>query len=557
MKFPVMEWKKGKAMAYAGRTVRSRFAQTRGKRSEGLLVRSKITNPSHVSNEDEADIVSYSLGKQNRWLLPEVIKTSSVEFEGEVVLIERYNEHNKNRRQGTLSVFNSKKNNSTNDTSKKAKRKRTRCKQSPTVVEENALKTQYEVTYPNPSGWMSKSNKRPAVHQGKRKKNTCKNWMSEDDFGGKSDTECCYSEDENCFSEDIFDRTSSCLFDFDLLVDLSTRSVQSNARKSATLHREKESKLAEKCIFVDSDDEMHKEHLEILSQMNAGCSLFDVRIQMKNADVTKGQVQRRRQRNQGTRRQQENNNSPVSEEAVAPVVKPLSFYSNEVEGEFIMLRKQDIVPIALKQHWGQMYKEGACHPRAFVLNVTPLLSIHNSKDVFIVFRVFEEQCLTLHSSEAKAVVTIVVCNDDACYSRVPKEFATNIEAKSADQKFWTLEDIVSVASICFRSDAISCSKEGMQFREPRQPRMSLDVFSDLFGWKSKTFSAQGAKQEIKESTLMAIKDLNTASSLVASSGQEQWLECEICFKETQDLGIGEEKFVEYMSYTVCSATMLY
>ena len=78
----------------------------------------------------------------------------------------------------------------------------------------------------------------------------------------------------------------------------------------------------------------------------------------------------------------------------------------------------------------------------------------------------------------------------------------------------------------------------MQFREPRQPRMSLDVFSNLFGWKSKTFSAQGAKQEIKESILMA-KDLNTASSLVASSGQEQWLECEICFKETQDLGIGE------------------
>ena len=552
MKFPVMEWKKGKAMAFTGRTVRSRFAQTRGKRSEGLLVRSTITNPSHVSNEDEADIVSYSLGKQNRWLLPEVIKTNSAEFEGEVVLIERCSENNKTRRQGTLSVFNSKKNDSTNDTSKKAKRKRTRCKQSPTVVEENALKTQYEVTYPNPSGWMSKSNKRPAVHQGKRKKNTCKNWMSEDDFDGNSDTECCYSEDENCFSEEIFDRTSSRLFDFDLLVDLSTQSVQSNARKSATsgtLHREKESKLAEKCIFVDSDDEMHKEHLEILSQMNAGCSLFDVRIQMKNADVTKGRVQKRRQRNQGTRRQQENNNSPVSEEAVAPVdttaphVKPLSYiFSNEVEGVFIILRKQDIVPTALKQRWGQMYKEGACHPRAFVLNVTPLFSIHNSKDVFIVFRVFEEQCLTLHSSEAKAVVTIVVCNDDACSTRVSKEFATSIEAKSADQKFWTLEDIVGVASICFCSDAISCSKEGMQIREPRQPRMSLDVFSDLFGWKSKTFSAQGAKQEIKESIPMA-KDLNTASSLVASGGQEQWLECEICFKETQDLGIGEGKII--------------
>ena len=552
MKFPVMEWKKGKAMVHIGRTVRSRFAQTRGKRSEGLLVRSTITNPSHVSNEDEEDIVSYSLGKQNRWLLPEVIKTNSAEFEGEVVLIERCSENNKTRRQGTLSVFNSKKNDSTNDASKKAKRKRTRCKQSPTVVEENSLKTQFEVTYPNPSGWMSKSNKRPAVHQGKRKKNTCKNWMSEDDFDGNSDTECCYSEDENCFSEEIFDRTSSCLFNFDLLVDLSTRSVQSSARKSATsgtLHREKESKLAEKCIFVDSDDEMHKEHLEILSQMNAGCSLFDVRIQMKNADVTRGRVQKRRQRNQGTRRQQENNNSPVSEEAVAPVdttaphVKPLSYiFSNEVEGVFIVLRKQDIVPIALEQHWGQVYKEGACHPRAFVLNVTPLLSIHNSKDVFIVFRVFEEQCLTLHSSEAKAVVTIVVCNDDACSTRVPKEFATNIEAKSADQKFWTLEDIVSVASICFCSDAISCSKEGMHIREPGQPRMSLDVFSDLFGWKSKTFSAQGAKQEIKESIPMA-KDLNTASSLVASGGQEQWLECEICFKETQDLGIGEGKII--------------
>lgn len=62
-----MTWKGSKHRT--GRTTRSSFPR----RNEGIL----ILNKKRKSDHDEAEKVLYSLGKQNRWMIPEMVKDSS------------------------------------------------------------------------------------------------------------------------------------------------------------------------------------------------------------------------------------------------------------------------------------------------------------------------------------------------------------------------------------------------------------------------------------------------------------------------------------------------
>ena len=533
-----MEGKRGKSGARTGRTVRSHFAQTRGKRSEGLLMHSTLANSSGESNEDEGGLVIYSLGKQNRWLLPEVIKKSSVEFEGEVVLVERYASEGskKHRRPGSLSVFNSKNNISANDSSKKPKRKCPKAKDLPRDGEEWENKTRYEVTYPHPAGSCSKSIKTPAAHLGKRKKNSSTSRMLQDDFDDLSGTEYPESEDEEGFYEQ-FDRTSSLGLDLGLFVSLSsqTSTVRNAVSEKSVQHKEHKSTLSDKCIYVDSDDEMHESHLEILAQISAGCSLLDAKKQDKYSEASKSEVQKnRRQR----RKRNQNNRSPGG--SVPPADTCTSSHPVETaqhpnidEGVIISLRRQEVTPAALAQQWGTLYKEGASYPRTFLLNVAPLLSACSNKEVFTAFRVFDDRA-GCESSDVKALVTLVICKDDDNSERIPRKFISEIQVKSAEQEILSLEDIANVAALCFHPEVASSTKDRVDYKEPRQPRLSLEVFSDLFGWKSKTFSSQGAQREIKETVTKANKVVATSSAALASG--EQQFECEICFKEMQGKG---------------------
>ena len=509
-------------------------------------MRFTVRNSSRDENEDEGEQVTYSLGKQNRWLLPEVIKTNSVEFEGEVILVEQYtSEGNRKHRTGSLSFFNSKENNSMNNTKQKPKRKRTRSKKFSREGEESDMKTRYEVTYPNPAGSWSKSTKRPAAHLGKRKKNSCSSWMLEDDFDYQSGIEFSESEDEGDFVEQ-FDRTSSLELDFHLLVDQSSQTSTGlnalNSLKSgiSTQLEDNESALAGRCIYVESDDEMHETHVEFLSKISSGCSLLDVKNQVKNNESSKPEVKKRRRR-QGTR----NPDNKEPEKLVPPVdTSPLPVElapSDRDDGIFIILSKQEVSPATLTQQWGQMYKEGACYPRTFLLNVAHLLTIPNSKEAFIVFRIFDQYC-NGDSSDVKALVALVVCDDDTNTERIPKEFASHIQSKSAHQETRNLKDIVDITALCFHSELTDCAKVKINYRKPRQPRLSLGIFSDLFGWKSKTYSSQAAQQEIKESVIKA-EEVKTTSTVVASGVHGQPIECEICFKEMQHKGEKKKKIL--------------
>ncbi len=193
------------------------------------------------------------------------------------------------------------------------------------------------------------------------------------------------------------------------------------------------------------------------------------------------------------------------------------------------MRRQEITPAALAEQWNHMYKEGASYPRAFVLNVTPLVCFSNSKlEAFIVFRVFEDHAKH-NSGEAKVLVSMVVCNEKNNTEKTLADFISQIKRRSAEQEFWTLEGIVNVAT-CFLEGHLNNANGKADFKEPQKPRLSLDVFTNLFGWKSRTFSSQAAKQQVKE-CLAKVNGTTTASAAAVSDGIQRILECEICFQE--------------------------
>ena len=527
----LMEGKKGKCGARLGRTVRSRFAQTRGKRSEGLLIHSAVNTSSMEGDQEGGELVTYSLGKQNRWLLPEVIKTNAAEFKGDVVLVERYTREGgkKRGRLVSCSEFSSKNStsNSKNDTIQKPKRKHERAKDFPKDGEKAETKTRYEVEYPLPAGCWSKNVKRSTSH-GKRKKYSCTSLMFEDEFDDPIDTGYSEIEDDEELNDHLIDKTSD--FDLSLFVNLSSQATSTSQTGKSTQRKESESVLPGKCIYVESESEMHEEHLELLAQIQVGGSLLDAKNQIRN-NVPSNSEGKKGHRH----RIMQNQNNKSTEESIPPAGTsslPVDPAQEDADaGIVITLRRQDVEQETLAQQWGEMYKEGASHPRTFLLNLTPLRSIPNSKDFFIAFRVSED-C----ASEVKALINIVICDDYSNTERITREFVSQIHTKNVEQRLWTLEDIVSVTACCFRRELVESTKGGVDYREPRQPRLTLDVFTNLFGWKSKTYSLQGVQQEIKE-CVAEVGGVKAASAVTATPrSREQQMECEICFREMEDKG---------------------
>lgn len=529
-----MEGKHGKSGVRTGRTLRSRFAQPRGNRSEGLLIHSSVVNCSIKGDQDEPEAVTYSLGKQNRWLLPEVIKASSVGFEDreEVVLVERCTnvERNKRGRADCVSVFNSK-----SGTFRKPKRKFAQAKDL--LGDSKEMKTHYDVVYPDPSGSRRKSTKRPASHLGKRKKNYCTSSILEDDRDDLSETEHSDFEEEEDFSEQIINNSSR--LDLEALLNSSPKtSLQAYAghhgnstSQSMAWKQCKQTQLQRKCIYVEGDKEMQETHLEFLAQIKAGWSLLDARDEIKNNQSAKPKVQKRRARNWDDK--STNKSVPLGNTCSFPV-KPVN-PPDDCEGVVITLRRQEIMPATLEEQWCNMYKQGASYPRAFVLNVTPLMSRSNGKEVFIVFRVFGDSA-KCSSGNVKALVSMVVCNDEKNNENVLADFISKIKLRRANQKIWTLEDIANVA-ICIQAGLLNHTNGKVDCKEPRKPRLSLDVFTHLFGWKSKTFSSQAAQQQIK-GCLPVVTGVTTTSSVayVTSGDKQRMLQCEICCLEMEDKG---------------------
>ena len=524
-----MEWKPGKSAVRTGRTHRSRFAQSRGNRSEGLLIHLSDVHFSSKGDQDEKEAVTYSLGKQNRWLLPEVIKASSVGYEDRegVVVVERCT-RDKPGKADCVSVFNSK-----TGTFRKPKRKFAQAKDL--LGDGKELKTHYEVVYPHPSGSRGKSTKRPASHLGKRKKNSRGSSILKDDYDGMSETELLDVEEEDDFSEQIIDNLHN--LDLQALIKSSPKTSSEayaghhgNSSSQSTAWKQcKQNWLQRKCIYVEGDEKMEEMHLELLAQIKAGWSLLDVREEIKNNQSPQLKVQKRRVRNRND--QSTNKSLPLGDTCLL-LTKPVNPAAG-CEGVVITLRRQETMPAVLEQKWFNKYKEGTSHPRAFVLNVTPLTPLSNGKEVFIVFRVFEDQAND-SSGNVKALVSMVVCSDVNNTENILADFVSQVKLRSTDKQIWTLEDIANVA-ICIQEELLSHCHGKVDSKEPRKPRLSLDVFTHLFGWKSKTFSSQAAQQQIKD-LHPAVTRMTTSEADIVSGDKKNMLECGICFLEMEGKG---------------------
>lgn len=355
-----MEGKRGKS-GRTGRTFRSKFSQIKGGRVEGLLIHSSGVSSLQEENQRVEEAITYSLGKHNRWLLPEVIKTSCVSagFDEELVLVERFASASgrKHTRADCISVFNSK-----NGTSRKPRRKLAHSKDL--LRDDEEIKSRFEVTYPNPSALWSKQSKKPSGHHGKRKKSSC-NFSSAtycllEDYDEDYDDDLVETDFDSEFEEDFggkLDRSSS--LDLNMLMKKSTPVLQTHyGKERSSLNknwREKQiDPVQSKRHFLVSDDiEMHQMHLEYLEEIKAGSSLLDSREEHKqsnNQNPEVGKQRRRRARNPAV---SSVSSSKAANESV-PLIKTCSDLvecssSDTDEGIVLTMRKREIMPETLAQ----------------------------------------------------------------------------------------------------------------------------------------------------------------------------------------------------------------
>lgn len=548
-----MVWKTGKFGVNNGRTIRStRLGRVRGKRSEGLLVQTTAFSGGN-RDEGELEVITFSLGKQNRWLLPEVIKENSVEEfdKEEVVLVERYTNEGKVDRPDCFSVYNSK-----NSTTRKSKRKFARAKDLLCATEE--MKTQYEVTYPFPLGsWQNeKQRRRQTSHLGSRKRTSFVNWNIEDDFGEDSEPDpYCHDIEEDFNERSYFSNIDrSVTLDLGLLLKNSSQKKKKRSEKIKTESAESNELTFSKgdCIYVESSDDMYNAHQELLAQIQETSSDYmygsydsqDWRGDDFWHPRGRGGLRRGRGRGRGRRRGRggvqstqpftgsnrsgAEHHTPKHNELLPSDLSPKSLELSEDSCEqcvSLVLNHRETSPALLKERWGEMYKEAASVPRAFILNATPETT-QCSGEIFVLFRL---DCVMQDANNVKAQVsTVVVCNEEGMHESVLVEFISKIKTSSAEGDVLSLEEVVNIAKSCF----CPYTDNKADLSEPRQPKLSLDVFAELFRWNSKALSLKRAQQEVRKSLAKKEKGPSENAHVVVTADDCQH-ECGICFMELQ------------------------
>lgn len=550
-----MVWKTGKFGVNNGRTVRS--TRTPGKRSEGLLIQTTAFSEGSC-DQGELKTITLSLGKQNRWLLPEVIKENSIEVEkDEVVLVERYTS-DKHDRPDCFSVYNSK-----SRTTRKSKGKFARANDLLSDVEE--MKTRYEVSYPHPSGsWHDEKQwRRQTKHLGARKKNSFPNWNFDIEFEKVNEPDLSCHEIDEDFNEKLYSSNSdrSVTLDLGLLLKNSTQKKKKCCAKTKTTWQMKEAEESKElpltkgeCIYIESGDDMYNAHHELLAQIMVdsdfngeedwtGGGLWYSRGRGgwrggrgRGRGAWRG---RGRGRGRGGARGRggvhhyfPNETLPSADsETSEPSTEFLQFTVEDSceQYAFVDLSHTETNPTVLKERWGEKYKEAASLPRVFILNVTPDTHQFSGGEMLVLFK-FDGMKHDTRKVKAR-VSTVVVCNDEGMHESVLAEFISKINNRSAEADICSLDEVVNIANGCFHLNTDNKADES----RPKQPKLSLDVFNKLFGWNSKALSLKRAQQEVK--TYLTGKEEsqpeNAHMAVPPSTAGHSQQECGICFMEFQ------------------------
>lgn len=548
-----MVWKTGKFGVNNGRTVRS--SRTPGKRSEGLLIQTTAFSEGS-RDQGEPKTIIFSLGKHNRWLLPEVIKKNSIEVEkDEVVLVERPD---------CFSVYNSK------STTRKSTGKFAQANDLLSGPKE--IKTRYEVSYPHPSGsWQNEKQwRKQTKHLGARKKNTFPNWSFEMEFEEVDEPFLSCQEIDKDFSEQVYSSNSdrSVTLDLGLLLKNCTQKKQKCSAKTKLSQQMKEAEKSKElplrkgeCIYIESCDEMYDAHHELLAQIQeisndyhyyedeewSTGDLWSLPArggqrgrrghgrQRRGRGGWRGRGRGRGQGRGGVHHYITNQTLPSADsETSEPSTK---FTELSVEDSYEQFASVDLTctetnPTFLKEQWGEKYREAASLPRVFILNVTPRTCQCNGGEIFVLFK---DDCMTHDTRKVKArVSTVVVCNEEGMHESVLAEFISKIKARSMEADICSLEEVVNIAKCCFYLNTDNKANES----KPKQPKLSLDVFTKLFGWNFEALSLKRAQQEVKTYLTNRDKDQGESDQMVVptSTADHTQQECTICFMEFQPDG---------------------
>lgn len=150
---------------------------------------------------------------------------------------------------------------------------------------------------------------------------------------------------------------------------------------------------------------------------------------------------------------------------------------------------KDICVYALTENWEQKFKEGASFPRKFVINATPKDLSQFYEEIFVLFKVVDYSQKHNMSQMTAQVNTTIVCTNENTHEVVLREFMSWMKEKSCKEVVNSLEEVVDIAAKCFNSFVINKPV----FQKPSKGGVTSDVFLELSGWKSESFSLEMAQ----------------------------------------------------------------
>ncbi|KXJ17464.1 uncharacterized protein LOC110233931 [Exaiptasia diaphana] len=511
-----MTWKGGKHRT--GRTIRSSFPR----RKEGILVLKKERKSDH----DEAEKVLYSLGKHNRWMMPEMVKESSG-FRGDFgdedfVLVDR-----RTKKKIDLSIYESSSGNILGSYSKL----------SNIELQASEADVVFEVSSPDHKGVWPFEGRLKYQDSSRKKKHTpkhrhtymTKDWDEEDSFvyDEEFDAEC----DNSLMDHSLY------LSDYMPEIPYKNKKSPSNAKRvrKRTSNNNKEPLFPQNKVIIVDDEESTKEHKRI----HALTRKRDIMLERILLDVhdckwcwgTCWDNKNRRKRRQKYMRKKL---SLIGEEVDDNAEHQEQQDSKELSAyEFCEIRivDNDVQVQELTRVWGEHYNEGGSFPRKFAIdisdsNLTPCKT--SPESIHILFELKDNK--DIPPNHKCASIKLLIDTELSEY-KIPRETSQLIIkdfklAMSTSSDVLSVEDVVNRARICIEKhlsmkETISSSKKST----------SLDQFEGHFGWKGEVYMGKEAIAEVK-------KDLDNKPErncdLSTSYNHATAAECGICLENLID-----------------------
>lgn len=576
-----MAGKTGKHGHHTGRTVRSPFARTA--RREGILVK-KVRQTSENSGETPTqglvETISYSLGKQNRWLMPEMIKSTAnphevVGEESDFLLVEQRGTQNV-RRGRCISVFDS--------STRKIKKPRRRYGEAQSLKSESSqADLEFEVLYPVAKGsWPHNSEvKFSEKCRGKRKgssKNRRGKWseslwsgMAEEDGYFSDENEEDYDDDVDNFDDgDDNDGDGGMYFeesqDHSLYASLGEYVFVNQTQQPSCVQRPSTDKAVRgqsKCSFknniiVIDNKELVDEHERLLSKSRAMNSfilnsLKSKEKNLKNTSRKKPKHRRNRALKQYMVVEEEEYRSDMTSED--PSIESNS--ANKQSSDFtpenypfceVNLQEAEILAPELRKTWGNNYREGGCHPRKFAIDLTGLVKSSSKYiDLAVMAVLFELKKSEVKTSDICRASVKLLLHDGLSELNTSQETAELIKEEFLDllsdngAKVCSVGEIINAGVKSIEKYEIHQDQKPLKISQKKLPFYTSDVFAEVLGYQGRSCTEREVLIQAKKEVMK--KDENDPEGSSVSSSCIPEAECGICFEDLNNEGIENLDFI--------------